>query len=284
MQATKWQRSRTIRVTRFSPAFCTSSTEAAGWSDEKEETSESRRREDKKEGVSTGKEGEEEKKKRQTRHRNSRSLCDLFSTTLLSSPLLSSLSLLSLPPFRCVSQNRRRGSFLLCFRLCAAHTGLQTSLSRLTPCDSCAPFTPCSPSNALSLSPSLSLEKGRKKEERREKERKSPRWKHLIKASSLARWWNRERTGLPGARERRLDGRIYWWRGGSVFEESRIRNEITKEDRRERRRLARACVSPLSVGRESSHHRIEGGGRGWRETAKHCLSPQRVQAGRHLLN
>ena len=95
-----------------------------------------------------------------------------LSSPLLSSPL--SLSLISSTLSLC-SQNRRRGSFLLCFRLCAAHTGLQTSLSRLTPCDSCAPFTPCSPSNALSLSPSLSLEKGRKKEERREKERKSPR-------------------------------------------------------------------------------------------------------------
>ena len=73
----------------------------------------------KRKGLVPGKEGEEEKKKRQTRHRNSRSLCDLFSTTLLSSPL--SLSLISSTLSLCLPEPSPRFVSSLFPAVCRAH-------------------------------------------------------------------------------------------------------------------------------------------------------------------
>lgn len=97
--------------------------------------------------------------------------------------------------------------------------------------------------------------------------------------------------GELGSRERESDD----WMEGLLLEGGgriRIRESNKERDNEGRsvreteadyeRARARVCACVFSPwGARAS---TTASARGWRETAKHCLSPQRVQAARHLLN
>ena len=186
-----------------------------------------------------------------------------------------SLSLSSCNRPLCLCE-RRRGSFLfVLFRLCLAHWA-SNSLSRLTPCNSYAAFTRSPRAARWAL--------------------KSPCWKHLIKAS-YPRWWNRENWAPGGENDASQN-----WEGRESVSESRIRNEITKKDRRQQsergrkggrgkeREKERERKTTMTAGvcawrvshrrvREQPHRRGSGA-----KLRNIVSSPQRMQAARHLLN